>query len=481
MQVERAATIPTRVPRARPKFVVFPVLLRGLLAGYLFFSRPFAYLHIPGTQLFIGEMVLMVGMVEAIRARVSIRRVLSRSPLLQVVLLFMVWCTLRLLASLLDPANSRMDAIRDSAIWYYGAFAFLVAAMELEDPTFLPRFLRWFRRLLPWFVVWAPIVVVLHSRAAFINVLVPDTPLPILALKPGDFACNLVMAITLLWLDLDCFRRRPPNWAQTALMVLALAGLAFVSTQTRGGFLGAAIAMVMAFGLLPQRKKGHLLRSAGPVLVLLVVVLALVNPKLQAARREISLFQVISNVTSIFSHGNDELSGTEEWRRTLWGAVVKDATSSRYLIAGQGFGPNIYQKYHPGYSDARGDLPLRSPHNSHLHIWARTGTVGLALWILVWGTFFGVLVREARRRSRLRPSLRSRVSVWVMATVLSVLVNTFFDPAIEGPHAGVWLWVLVGIAAAVTRRNSHFPIRATTPTHQEWRRSPVEVSATASR
>jgi hypothetical protein len=53
-------------------------------------------------------------------------------------------CGLRFVVSF--PAHGN-DAIRDSAIWYYGIFAFLVAGAAVCDPTFTPRLLGWYRRM----------------------------------------------------------------------------------------------------------------------------------------------------------------------------------------------------------------------------------------------------------------------------------------------------------------------------------------------
>jgi uncharacterized membrane protein YjgN (DUF898 family) len=88
-------------------------MLGLLLGGYMFFGRPFAYLNVPGLPLFIGDMVLAVGLVEAVRARSAIRAVLIASPPLKVLLAFMVVCGLRFVASF---PTYRLGAMRDSAV-----------------------------------------------------------------------------------------------------------------------------------------------------------------------------------------------------------------------------------------------------------------------------------------------------------------------------------------------------------------------------
>ena len=55
-------------PRPRPRyFVWFTPALALLLGGYLFFNKSFAYLHMPGTPVFVGEIVLGIGIVEVLQ------------------------------------------------------------------------------------------------------------------------------------------------------------------------------------------------------------------------------------------------------------------------------------------------------------------------------------------------------------------------------------------------------------------------------
>ena len=100
-------------PRALP-FKWFMILLVPLLGGYLFFGRPFAYLHIPGTPVFIGEIVLVVGLIEAVPYIKAIRVVVRQHLPLQLLLAFMAVGALRMLW---DLPEYGLDAVRDSAPW----------------------------------------------------------------------------------------------------------------------------------------------------------------------------------------------------------------------------------------------------------------------------------------------------------------------------------------------------------------------------
>jgi hypothetical protein len=72
--------------------------------------------------------------------------------------------------------------MRDSAVWYYGMYTFLVAAAALCDPTFTRRLLGWYRRIIPVFFAWAPIAVVLSRKPRLGYV--PGTFTPVNASRP---------------------------------------------------------------------------------------------------------------------------------------------------------------------------------------------------------------------------------------------------------------------------------------------------------
>ena len=90
-----------------------------MLGGYLFLNKSFAYLHVPGTPVFVGEVVLAIGIVEALGIP-SPWRYLTRAPVLKVVLVFLAVCGVRLFV---DYPEYGLEAVRDASIGYYTMFA----------------------------------------------------------------------------------------------------------------------------------------------------------------------------------------------------------------------------------------------------------------------------------------------------------------------------------------------------------------------
>jgi hypothetical protein len=441
-------------PRARPRhFVWFTPALGLLLCGYLFFSKSFAYIHIPGTPLFVGEVVLGIGIVEVLQVRSPWRRLLATAPVLKVLAAFMAVCCVRLVR---DLPVYQLDAIRDSSIWYYGIFAFLVAAAALREPTFVPRLLRWYRQVLPWYFLWAPFAIVLAQVDGLAGISVPGTDTPINSFRFNDIAVHLGLGLAFLWLGVDRLIERERRPVRDAwLSVLGVLALLVAASQSRGGFLAALGTAAVAFAYLPAGRRRRLVFSVTAGLLAVLLVVWTLDLRLEGERRDVSLQQLTANLASIAgSTDNEELSGTVQWREGFWQQVLNDLLSSQAWLNGIGFGPILPERYEVDVGNTNNDpnvQPLRSVHNSHLTILARVGFPGFGLWVLLWLTLGVQLIRWIRRRPGGVRDPSAALGVWYLASVVGFLIGAYFDPSLEGPHAGIWLFALVGLGAAHSR------------------------------
>jgi O-antigen ligase len=436
-------------PRPQP-FRWFTPALGLLLAGYLFFDKAFAYLHIPGTPVFVGEIVLAIGIAESVRARLTWRHVLTALPTLKILLAFMAVCYIRFAY---DSLTYGLDAVRDSSIWYYGSYAFLVGAAAICDPTFLSRLLRWYRRVVPWFLLWAPIAVVVAQIDAFSAITIPDSDTPINAIKVNDIAVHVALAIGFLWLGGDRIAggRSGRRW-ESLLAVIGILALLMSGSQNRGGLVAAGALLAIVLAYLPAGRQRRIVFSVACSLMVVIIPILLLNLRFQGERREVSLQQVEANISSIFGEGNSEdLSGTVEWRQGYWEQVLDDLLSSQRWLTGVGFGPILPDRYDIKAGVANPQQPLRNAHNSHLTILARTGIPGFALWTLFWLFWCHHLARWIRGRPGGVRDPGAGLAALLLAAVVGFLVNAFFDPALDGPHAGIWLFTLVGLGAALRR------------------------------
>jgi len=169
-------------------------------------------------------------------------------------------------------------------------------------------------------------------------------------------------------------------------------------------------------------------------------------------KRTISVSQLFANAQSV-SGGTDQnpqLSGSVSFRFDLWGTILGKQVSTSHLVNGFGMGPNLART---GGLNPRPNQPatlqLRSAHNSLLDIFARLGIIGATLFLLF---FFGWF-RRMRMGHRRSPDDETRGMIAVcMCGTLAILINSFFDPTLEGAQVAVVMYTLVGIGVALVRR-----------------------------
>jgi hypothetical protein len=420
---------------------LYGTLLGPLLGGYLLFDRAFAYLHPPGVPLFVGEMVLGIGLLGTLTATGYLRVPLRDEPILALLTAFLVWGAIRSVPGL---GAYGMDAVRDSVLWFYGVFAFLAAAALARSPDLVERLLRQLARFLPWLLLWLPVALLLTPLSEAAPV-VPFSTVSVLSHKPGNAAIAALLALGFLWLfPAGRTARSRSMWSLWCLVVIALA-----ATQNRGGLLGVGAGALVALAFIPDRRQ---LAFRGLVVVAVFIgltsMLSVRLPLAGVQGREFSTSQLVANVVSLGgkeSPGN--LGGTVEGRQDLWSRILDKQVRDGHLVDGSGFGPNLAADV--GVYD-EGKETLRSPHNSHLDILARMGLVGFALWTACWLAWYRRLVRGCRRLEEAGSHLRRQVAVLCLAVVTAILVSSVFDPQLEGPQVAILLWTCFGVGVTVT-------------------------------
>jgi O-antigen ligase len=170
--------------------------------------------------------------------------------------------------------------------------------------------------------------------------------------------------------------------------------------------------------------------------------------------RDISFSQLLSNFLSVINQdeGNVEnLQGTKKWRLNFWTEIIDDTVHGPKFWGGNGFGVNLVSYY--GFQiDA--EETVRAPHNGHITMLARTGVPGFILWLITHGCWaFGIL--DCYIRSRWAGKQRwAGLFMFLLIYWALIMFNACFDPYIEGPMGGVWLWSVwgVGLAAMYLRK-----------------------------
>jgi O-antigen/teichoic acid export membrane protein len=428
--------------------VLYGRLLGPLLAGYLLFDKAFAYIHLPGTPLYVGEMVIVVGVLGALAATGYLRIAIRDEPILTLLAAYFLWGLFRFLPGFHAYG---INAVRDFALVYYCLFAFLTAAALARSPDIIERLVVQLARFVPWLLAWLPFSLVLQSMHA---PHVPFTSISVLTHKNGDVAIAALLALGFLWLFPGARSAR----SRVLWTMVAFVDLALVATQNRGGLLAAAAGAMVGLAFLPNRLR--LIMRAVAVIALglsLATVLSLKVPVPGAQGRAYSASQLFANVASIGGAkeaGN--LAGTVTGRDVLWSRIYQKQVADGRLIRGSGFGQNLATQV--GVYDAGTDN-LRSPHNSHLDILARMGVVGLSLWIALWLGWYWCLIAGCKRLARHGLHARRQVAVLCLMVNTATLVSSFFDPQLEGAQAAALLWIAFGVGVAVTSFRGSFGYR----------------------
>jgi hypothetical protein len=413
--------------------------LGGLLVGYAFFNKGFAYLGY--APLFVGEITLALGLAALLGGR-GLKPVL-RSPVSWLLIAFAAWGAARTAPYLRFYGQ---DALRDAVLWGYGAFAILAAAALLRYGK-IERVPTLYGRLLPFFLLWTPVANLLFRLAYDAIPRVPGSDVALIHFKPGDAAVHLAGCAAFLALGLhhDPAARagigaRVREWFYWAAWLVGF----FVVTTNRGGLLSVLAAASVVLALRPLSRWGKV------ALIAAVLTLSFFTFEVEfdvGEARKVSPQQIVASVQSVVGGSErEELSGTRQWRLNWWGDIVNYTVFGDYFWTGKGFGVNLAQD--DGYElDEEG--ALRSPHNGHLTVLARAGVPGLCLWALLQVTFAASLLLAYFRARREGRDWWARVNLWVLAYWTAFVVNAAFDVFMEGPQGGIWFWCLMGFGVAV--------------------------------
>jgi hypothetical protein len=413
-----------------------------MLSGYAFIGKGFAYLGRP--PLYIGEIALGIGLLALlVRGRASS---VMRSPIAAILAAFGLWGAARTVPYMSEYG---IEALRDAALWGYGAFSLIVLALLSRAESFA-RIIKLYWRVFRWLPFCAPVFSLASMLAGDSIPFVPGTQQPIFGFKPGDLAVHLAGAGVFMMLGLSASDRRVGERTRSDWLWWGvwMASIMFAVSFSRGGLLAA----VLAFGIVVTLRPHARWWKPALAAVLVSGVLIVFDVSFDfGATRKVSARQLAANVISITDSRQDvSLSGTREWRLAWWTKIIGYTVHGDYFWTGKGFGVNLADD--DGFQDGVVSFsPNRSPHSVQMTVLARTGVPGLCLWILLQTAFGLSLVRAYVRTRREGRDWWGRITLWILAYWIALLVNGSFDVYIEGPQGGIWFWCIFGLGLAALR------------------------------
>jgi O-Antigen ligase len=407
---------------------VYCYLLLILLTGYAFLGKVFAYMGVP--PLYVGEIMLLLGMAALFRSGCLIASAAS----IPTAFLF---AFMGLAAASLSQTVGRygVEALRDSVVVLYGAYAFIVMALLIEKPARVEGIIRIYRKFATPYAAVPLLFMIIGPMIMLILPTWPSAGAPLVFVRAGEVAVHLagITAFTL-------FGFRKQTWTWSLFLIL---GVAIIMSQNRGGMLAFAIPTAIAVLFATDLRKFRQLVCAAALISIFFFVTDIDIPL--GGTRRLHFSQFTDNIVSVFVDSPaSNLDGTKEWRKKWWETIIRYTIHGDYFWSGRGFGPNLAET--DGYGNwARGDAPLRSPHSVHMTILARLGVPGLALWISMLLVWFSTMFRNAYMAWRNGEPAWGRFFIFISCYALAAIIDSSFDVALEGPMIGIWFWTLIGV------------------------------------
>jgi len=475
---------------------VFWVALAILLAGYMFLGRGFA--HIEVGPVYVGEVVLALGLVSAALVLLgpdrsaALARLRHPHPVVVLLVAFMVLGAIRTLPYI---PTFGIHALRDAVLWGYGAFALIIYL--IASRATLEIGLRAYASIVPFFALWLPVSYWIWSsfHAPRMSTSFPLADIPLIFFKAQDMAVHAVAALAFTVIALGIVRR-VRTLLVAFVVAIPLTWILFItSVQSRGALLAiiAAIAVTAVWARRPERWV-HVVAAVVVVMVLTsgpaflesvgglngptssyapgestpgssgstpspvptrssdIVTEPTPEPSAPPVGRAFDFGQVIENVRSVFGMTSDPtLAGTRSFRLSWWFTIVDYTVFGPYFWTGKGFGINLADD--DGFQPTL-DHSLRAPHNSHMTTLARMGVPGFFLWGALQLAWLLLLLRAIWRHRRARDDQMAMAGAWLLVFWVAMMINTSFDPYLEGPQGGIWFWVVFGAGLLVMQAHS---------------------------
>jgi probable O-glycosylation ligase (exosortase A-associated) len=241
-----------------------------------------------------------------------------------------------------------------------------------------------------------------------------------------------------LAMSLDRLRSHDKKWVKACALVGVIA-LPFIIliTQSRAGMMGLALFMLYLFARSRYRAK---LTAA----IVGIGIVALVFAP-QGVWDRISK---MSYLTSVDTLGQSDSSA--EQRYVIWQVARAIIADNPVIGVGIGEYPYVHEAYartKPEWEIAHG---RRDTHSTYLHIFAETGIIGIALYVMIFVSAFRELTKAARALKGSTapgdPELRDRLQAYQAAFVGIAMCAVF--GSIENM---VFPFLLIALGAASVR------------------------------
>ncbi|MDA0194651.1 MAG: O-antigen ligase [Bacteroidetes bacterium] len=418
-------------------------ILTVILVGYYYLGKTWAYLFIGELFLVFFAMTFVLLVIHITKSKIK-----GGIPIVLYILLFLGICY-----AFIGLTEHGINGIRDSVIITYAMFAIVfynfILYSEINIVNWFKNYASYFK-FLPLFYLF---MIIANYQFSFLNPTIPFLNRSLSQVKAGDMGVHTLFALLLVITGFVYYKKRE----KYAVLVCIAAIAVYLAAFNRGGFLSILFPFIYFLYL---KKKMSYLRYffIGAFFFVLALILFSKIDAFQSNSRARTLsaeqlFKNYSAITNIdysrlvdidYSNMSDDAGvegGNILWRLLWWAKIVNYTVFGDYLWTGKGFGVNLAEDDDVPH----GATPdVRSPHNATMTILARTGIVGLALWIIfLWITFWRLI--HHIRLSKAQHETYHNLFIILLCYWLSFLINSSLDVFLEGPMGGIPFWVIVGV------------------------------------
>jgi hypothetical protein len=388
-----------------------------IMAWYVFFNKGVAYSY-------LVEILWLIGLILIFLSRRSYEFIWDIRAKFLAFFLF--------ISIIYIPIGFRgypfIDVIRDSFVFQYGWFVFIVFLFKEEQALVWKKIIA----IYTWFPLFGLLNFFLQNFVENFDRFKPFGNISFVLYKYGDMGVHLLISSLVLLV----FQQKKSVRFQSVMAILILFNLFILTAYSRSGML-AYVLGVLVYILLSNeayiRTRVKQYAKYLPLLLIIVVpIYASIKVQENFQGRKVGIEQVTQNIGSFAGISNDpNLENNKLWRLVWWAKILDYSFSPSYFFQGKGLGMSLSET-----DEILSEVDeVRSPHNFHLTVMARFGIPIFCLWFY----WLFLLYKPMFKRQ-----LDSK-TLLISTVLLAFIVNASFDVFLEGPMGAFPFWTWVGL------------------------------------
>lgn len=321
-----------------------------------------------------------------------------------------------------------IDVIRDSFVFQYGWFVFIIFLFKEEQKLVWQKIIG----IYSWFPVFGLLNFFFQNFVYNADQFTPFGGISFLLYKYGDMGVHLLISSLLLLV----FQQKRSIRFQVVMALLILFNLLILTAYSRSGMLAYVLGLLIYILLSNEEYIKTRVKQYTKYLPLLLMIVLPIYASIKVQEnfqgRKVGIEQVTQNVGSFLGASKDaNLEDNKLWRLVWWAKILDYSFSPSYFFQGKGLGMSLSETDEV----ISEQVEVRSPHNFHLTVMARFGVPIFCIWL-----FWLFILYKPMFKKQLDAK-----TLLISTVLLAFIVNASFDVFLEGPMGAFPFWTWVGL------------------------------------